>query len=433
MNARLFCKTGPLAGSDYHIGEEATIGQQEQNDITLQTDAVSDRHARIFFDDEAGCYVLEDLGSSNGTQVDATEAIHSIPLKDLHIVTLADSVDFIFQVVAEEGSSASTEEGAKTQFGMAPESPSDLPGEGELEGERTRHGEAPGALPNLPEEASASESAEGSGSEEDRTRFGEAPPEIPDFSAEDQPEEEPDAERTRSGEAPGTLPDLSGEASSSEKKQESSFEDDRTRFGDSPPEVPDFSEEDETEGEHTQFGGAPEELPDRSEEEPSSEEEGGRSKEGDRTQFGEAPGALPDLPGEEYEKEETETDEEAPPSSQAPTRAVPGQKFQSAEPSPQYVLQVILEGDPQDTHPLPEGEITIGRSTDCDVHIKNPGVSREHARLLVKSDRIVVEDIGSKNFTFVDGDRLTGPTTLTPGAEIQFGLEAKAVLKRASS
>jgi len=41
--------------------------------------------------------------------------------------------------------------------------------------------------------------------------------------------------------------------------------------------------------------------------------------------------------------------------------------------------------------------------------------------------------MGSKNFTFIDGERLSGPTALSPGAEIQFGLQAKAVLQRVSA
>lgn len=428
MNARLFCKTGALAGSEYRIDEEVTIGRQEQNDITLPPEVISGRHARIFFDDEADCYVLEDLDSSNGTKLDDAEVVDPVPLEGLHVITFAKNVDFIFQARAEEAPSSSAEEGAKTQFGMAPESPSDLAKEEESEGERTRYGDAPGALPDLPEEESSSEEEEGLSEGEERTRFGEAPPELPDLSEEDEQE----GERTRYGEAPDALPDLSEEESSTEEEEGPSEGEERTRFGEAPPDLPDLSDGDEPEDERTRIGGIDEPPPDLPSEESSEHERDDEAKEHTRME-GDAP-ALPDLPEEEPSTEEEEDPpEEMPPPSEAPTRAAPSQRPQPAESSPQYALQVILESGPQDTHPLPEGEVTIGRSSDCDIQIKDPGVSREHARLIVESNEVVVEDMGSKNFTFIDGSRLSGPTTLSPGSEIQFGLQVKAVLQRSSS
>lgn len=386
MTARLFCKTGALAGSEYPIGEEATIGRREQNDITLPPDAVSERHARIFFDDAADCYVLEDLDSSNGTRIDDTEVIDPVPMKNLHIITFAEEVDFIFQAVTEGAVPSSAEEEAKTQFGIAPESPSTLPGEDEPEGERTRLGEAPGALPDLPDEESPPEKEGNAAEDEDRTRFGEAPPELPDLSEEGK-SDKPDGDRTQMGQAPDALPDLPDE-NSPEQEERPSKEEDRTRFGESPPELPDLSEgpggdeSDDEEVEQTRMEADAPSLPDLSRSDPSSEEE------------------------------EQET---------------------APEPSSRYELHVTLKNGPEDTHSLPEGKLTIGRSPDCDIQIEDPGVSREHARLIVESDEVVLEDVGSKNFTFVDGDRLSEPTTLSPGSEIQFGLQAKAVLHRAST
>lgn len=404
MSAHLFCKTGALSGSEYPIGEEATIGRGAQNDITLPPDAVSGQHARVFFDDDEGCYVLEDLDSSNGTQLDDTEVIDPVPLKDLHVITFAQELDFIF-LAASETAIASSAEGAKTQLGAAPESPSTLSGEDTPEGERTRIGQGPGGLPDLPDEESTPEAGEGDPSEEEnRTRFGEAPPELPDLSGDDEPE----VERTRMRETPGGLPDLPDEESTPETEGEDTSEKrERTQFGETPPEVPDLSDEDDSEDERTRIGGMgepPSELPP---EEPNGDE----SDEEGHTQRGPDAPALPDLPEDE-------------PSSR---------KDPADEASPQYALQVTLEGAPQGTHSLPEGEVLIGRSSDCDIQIEDPGVSRRHARLIVKPGEVVVEDVGSKNFTFVNEARLTGPTPLSPGAEIQFGLQAKAILQRTSA
>ena len=402
MSAHLFCKTGALSGSEYQIGEEATIGRGAQNDITLPPDAVSGQHARIFFDDDEDCYVLEDLDSSNGTQLDDTEVIDPVPLKDLHVITFAQELDFIF-LAASETAIASSAEGAKTQLGAAPESPSTLPGEDTPEGERTRIGQGPGAPPDLSDEESTPEVGEEDTSEEDRTRFGGAPPEVPDLS-----DDESEEERTRMRETPGGLPDLPDEESTPETEGEDTSEKrERTQFGETPPEVPDLSDEDDSEDERTRIGGMgepPSELPP---EEPNGDE----SDEEGHTQRGPDAPALPDLPEDE-------------PSSR---------KDPADEASPQYALQVTLEGAPQGTHSLPEGEVLIGRSSDCDIQIEDPGVSRQHARLIVKPGEVVVKDVGSKNFTFVNGDRLTGPTPLSPGAEIQFGLQAKAILQRTSA
>src|SRR5262249_29661206 len=54
---------------------------------------------------------------------------------------------------------------------------------------------------------------------------------------------------------------------------------------------------------------------------------------------------------------------------------------------------------------LVEGENVIGRDPDCDVWIEASGVSRRHARLEVErgGGRVRLEDLGSKNGTFVDG------------------------------
>ena len=402
MSAHLFCKTGALSGSEYPIGEEATIGRGAQNDITLPPDAVSGQHARIFFDDDEGCYVLEDLDSSNGTQLDDTEVIDPVPLKDLHVITFAQELDFIF-LAASETAIASSAEGAKTQLGTAPEYPSTLPGEDTPEGERTRIGQGPGAPPDLSDEESTPEVGEEDTTEEDRTRFGGAPPEVPDLS-----DDESEEERTRMRETPGGLPDLPDEESTPETEGEDTSEKrERTQFGETPPEVPDLSDEDDSEDERTRIGGMgepPSELPP---EEPNGDE----SDEEGHTQRGPDAPALPDLPEDEPSSEKDPSDEA----------------------SPQYALQVTLEGAPQGTHSLPEGEVLIGRSSDCDIQIEDPGVSRRHARLIVKPGEVVVEDVGSKNFTFVNEARLTGPTPLSPGAEIQFGLQAKAILQRTSA
>ena len=70
---------------------------------------------------------------------------------------------------------------------------------------------------------------------------------------------------------------------------------------------------------------------------------------------------------------------------------------------------------------LAEGENLIGRTHDCAVRIDSPLVSRRHARIMVSERDAVIEDLGSKNGTFVAKRRVQGPTTLADGDEVGVG------------
>ena len=63
----------------------------------------------------------------------------------------------------------------------------------------------------------------------------------------------------------------------------------------------------------------------------------------------------------------------------------------------------------------------IGRSTSCDVCVGSKTVSRTHARLRVAAGRITIEDLDSRNGTFVEGRRLSREATLEDGDEIRLG------------
>ncbi len=98
MTAKLFCKTGQLKGASYVIADEATIGKDSKNTITLTPTTLSRYHATIFFDANQNCYFLQDLDSRNGTRLDGLRVIGTEKLRNLHIITFANDFDFIFQV-----------------------------------------------------------------------------------------------------------------------------------------------------------------------------------------------------------------------------------------------------------------------------------------------------------------------------------------------
>jgi signal transduction histidine kinase/ActR/RegA family two-component response regulator len=64
---------------------------------------------------------------------------------------------------------------------------------------------------------------------------------------------------------------------------------------------------------------------------------------------------------------------------------------------------------------------TIGRSIGCDVLVDNEEISRRHARLERVGTGYRIEDLGSSNGTFVNGERVVGPTELAFGDSIRIG------------
>ena len=83
-------------------------------------------------------------------------------------------------------------------------------------------------------------------------------------------------------------------------------------------------------------------------------------------------------------------------------------------------LPFKLQGEDGD-HPLTQGPNIIGRTIDADLCIDRTEVSRCHARILVQGTAATIEDMGSKNGTYVNGERLDGPALLANGDEIWIG------------
>jgi len=71
--------------------------------------------------------------------------------------------------------------------------------------------------------------------------------------------------------------------------------------------------------------------------------------------------------------------------------------------------------------PLAEGENILGRAPDVSVWIDASGVSRHHARIVLADEHASVEDLGSKNGTYLGGQRVTSPRQLADGDQIRLG------------
>jgi DNA-binding winged helix-turn-helix (wHTH) protein len=83
-------------------------------------------------------------------------------------------------------------------------------------------------------------------------------------------------------------------------------------------------------------------------------------------------------------------------------------------------------GSPRVVHerrimPLAPGENILGRDEDVEVRINAPGVSRQHARIVVLEDLVTLEDLGSKNGTYLREHRLQSRAVLRDGDTFRLG------------
>jgi FHA domain-containing protein len=70
---------------------------------------------------------------------------------------------------------------------------------------------------------------------------------------------------------------------------------------------------------------------------------------------------------------------------------------------------------------LEEGETVLGRDPDATAFIDHASVSRHHARIVIAGDRVMAEDLQSKNGTFLGGRKLDAPVPLSDGDELKLG------------
>jgi DNA-binding winged helix-turn-helix (wHTH) protein len=70
---------------------------------------------------------------------------------------------------------------------------------------------------------------------------------------------------------------------------------------------------------------------------------------------------------------------------------------------------------------LPPGASLIGRDADCLVWIDDFGVSRRHARIVIDDSGARLEDLGSKNGTFVREEKIASAISLKDGDILRIG------------
>jgi len=91
----------------------------------------------------------------------------------------------------------------------------------------------------------------------------------------------------------------------------------------------------------------------------------------------------------------------------------------SPAPSPRVALRLVL-GTRE--IPLGQGENVLGRDLGSVIRIDSPRASRRHAVIHVSAAEAVIEDLGSKNGTLVNGSRVESPTRLRDGDRLEVGV-----------
>lgn len=98
---RLVMQTGPLTGSVFPLEKnEIYIGRDLNNDIVINDPEVSRRHARLFL--QGHNFVIEDLGSTNGTAVNEQRLIGAYVLRPGESIVFGEHISAVFEPVQQD-------------------------------------------------------------------------------------------------------------------------------------------------------------------------------------------------------------------------------------------------------------------------------------------------------------------------------------------
>ena len=474
MQAKFFCKTGILAGTKYVIDREARIGKDVNNHIVLDTKIVSGQHARIFFDDKEKSYFLEDLQSRNGTRLDGLRVTEAEKLSDLHVITLAEKFDFIFQLAAADGQAAqertvdgrAAEEraGQKTVVTPPKEAPRQTPTVRPSEATKLRPDLAP--FPDLRQSGKTVVAGRPQDDLQKTVPGGRVvmPPGGLDKDATARPQD--DLQKTVPGGRvvmpPGGL-DKDATARPQDDLQ-------KTVPGGRVVMPPGGFDKDATARSKDDLqktipggrvvmppGGLDKDATARPKDDLQKTVPGGRvvmppegldkdttTRPKDDLQKTAASGQVVMPPAAGFETEKFRSRVELPREKTLKGMAPPLPDFQSREAAGSatptqktasttvtFFLEIKRAGGEPTVFTLKEGENTVGRLQDCDIPIDDVSISRQHAVVTVKSRKVMVRDLGSKNRTFIGDRAITEEVEIRLDTRLKFGaVEAHVLYKK---
>ena len=88
--------------------------------------------------------------------------------------------------------------------------------------------------------------------------------------------------------------------------------------------------------------------------------------------------------------------------------------------APSKVVVLDANGSRVSTHRL-SGSLEIGRDPACQIRPNDTYLSQQHARIFDRNGSWVVEDLGSTNGTYLNQQKVTVPSQISPGDRIRVG------------
>ena len=89
------------------------------------------------------------------------------------------------------------------------------------------------------------------------------------------------------------------------------------------------------------------------------------------------------------------------------------------------ILIIHDDPEPKKQWTMLKDSVVVGRDEDCDITLSNRQISRQHIRIYKENEAYYVQDLESRNGTWVNGEQLKGTRRLFDGDEIHVALVAK--------
>ncbi|POH67126.1 MULTISPECIES: FHA domain-containing protein FhaB/FipA [Cryobacterium] len=134
--------------------------------------------------------------------------------------------------------------------------------------------------------------------------------------------------------------------------------------------------------------------------------------------FAQPPAASASAPTEQFSRQKA-----APLPQAGPEKAAPLPQAGPEKATAQTATRLVITSGPKAGTEFPLGTepVTIGRSSDSSLVIRDDYTSTHHARLMLWHDDWMVQDLDSTNGTFLDGKRVAVPTSVPLNATVKIG------------
>jgi pSer/pThr/pTyr-binding forkhead associated (FHA) protein len=94
-------RSGPTPGATFALeGDQLTIGRDSSSGVAINDAEISRKHARLTF--QGGKYVIEDLGSTNGTFVNGQRLVSAVVLKSGDVVSFGEQIVLMYESLASD-------------------------------------------------------------------------------------------------------------------------------------------------------------------------------------------------------------------------------------------------------------------------------------------------------------------------------------------